>query len=325
VEKILTLDIKNLRLNFKGYEGIARVLDGVYIQGHKGERVGLVGETGCGKTVAMKSILGLIKSPPAIYETGEIWVNGKDILKISKKELMKLKGNEISMIFQDPLNSLNPVFTIGQQLFDIIRYGHKVKLTKREIREKARNILKLVRLPDPERILKNYPMQLSGGMRQRVLIAMALVNEPELLIADEPGTALDVTIQDQILELLKDLVLQKNICVLIITHNLGVIRGLANKVYIMYAGQVVEQGDTRDVFDNPQHPYTLGLMRSIPKLTGDIIGEGIPGTIPDYVNAPTGCRFHPRCKHKKDVCSEKRPVLKEIAPGHFVSCFLYEE
>ncbi len=325
MENNIILDIKNLRLNFKGYEGIARVLDGIYIQGHKGERVGLVGETGCGKTVTMKSILGLIKSPPAIYETGEIVVNGKDILKISKKELMKLKGNEISMIFQDPLNSLNPVFTIGQQLFDIIRYGNKEELTKKEIRNKANNILKLVRLPDAERILKSYPMQLSGGMRQRVLIAMALVNEPELLIADEPGTALDVTIQDQILELLKDLVLQKNLCVLIITHNLGVVRGLANKVYIMYAGQIAEHGDTRQVFDNPQHPYTLGLIGSIPKFTGDMLGEGIPGTIPDYVHAPSGCRFHPRCKHKMDICSERKPVLKEIAPDHFVSCFLYGE
>ena len=322
------LDIRDLYVWFRVYEGLSKVLDGVSLHVQEGERVGLVGETGCGKTVAMKAAMGILKSPPTQFPKGEVLLAGSDVLKMSPAELLRMKGRTISMIFQDPLSSLNPVFTVGQQIFDVIRYGRRRasddgRLTKAKLRKTAVEALTSVRLPDPERILKLHPLELSGGMRQRMLIAMALVNRPRLLIADEPGTALDVTIQAQILALLKALVNEAGIAVLLITHDLGVVREMAERVYIMYAGQVAGEGPVADIFDDPKHPYTKGLLSSVPRLTGEILAEGIPGTVPDYTEAPSGCRFHPRCPHAMDRCVKQKPPMVELSAKRYVACYLY--
>lgn len=322
------LQIRDLHVHFHVYEGISRVLDGVSLHVLKGERVGLAGETGCGKTITMKSVMGMLHIPPAIIPRGEILLDGRNVLKLSKKELMRMKGIDISMIFQDPMNALNPVFTVGQQLTDVIRFsgrrlGEKSVLSKKEIYDRAIAVLKEVRLPDPERIMSNYSLELSGGMRQRVLIAMDLANKPKFLIADEPGTALDVTIQAQILDLLKELVKTRAISILLITHNLGVIQEMTERVYIMYAGQIVETSVTSSLFEAPKHPYTQGLIASVPRLTGGEIAEGIPGTVPDYTVAPSGCRFHPRCPHAMTVCRSRKPPLIELDRDHEVACYLY--
>jgi len=327
-ERSLLLDIRDLQVQFRVYEGLSRVLDGVCLQVREAERVGLAGETGCGKTVTMKAAMGILKSPPAQFPTGEVVLAGKDVLKMSPSEILAMKGKTIAMIFQDPLSSLNPVFTVGQQMFDVIRYGHRRASggrhpTRAKTKQTAIAALESVRLPDPERTLKMYPLELSGGMRQRALIAMALVNRPRLLVADEPGTALDVTIQAQILELLKALVRDAGIAVLIITHDLGVIREIAERVYIMYAGQVVETGPAAAILDAPQHPYAEGLVASVPRLTGEVLAHGIPGTIPDYTETPSGCRFHPRCDHRMDVCVQRKPLPVETSPGRHVSCHLF--
>jgi len=322
------LQICDLHVHFRVYEGISRVLDGVSLHVLKGERVGLAGETGCGKTITMKSVMGMLHIPPAIIPRGEILLDGRNVLKLSKKELIRMKGTDISMIFQDPMNALNPVFTVGQQLTDVIRFsgrrlGEKSVLSKKEIYDRAITVLREVRLPDPERIMSNYSLELSGGMRQRVLIAMDLVNKPKFLIADEPGTALDVTIQAQILDLLKELVKTRCISILLITHNLGVIQEMTERVYIMYAGQIVETSVTASLFEGPKHPYTQGLIASVPRLTGGEIAEGIPGTVPDYTVAPPGCRFHPRCPHAMTVCRSRKPPLIEMDREHEVACYLY--
>jgi peptide/nickel transport system ATP-binding protein len=322
------LDIRDLYVWFRVYEGLSKVLDGVSLHVREGERVGLVGETGCGKTVAMKATMGILKSPPARFPHGEVLLDGNDVLKMTPSEILKMKGRTISMIFQDPLSSLNPVFTVGQQMLDVIRYGRRRtsgdgRLTKARLRKTAVEALTSVRLPDPERILKLYPLELSGGMRQRMLIAMALVNRPRLLIADEPGTALDVTIQAQILALLKALVNEAGIAVLLITHDLGVVREMAERVYIMYAGQVAGEGPVADIFDDPKHPYTKGLLSSVPRLTGEILAEGIPGTVPDYTEAPSGCRFHPRCPHTMEKCVDQKPPMTEVSAKRHVACYLH--
>jgi len=324
------LEISDLHVYFRGYEGVSQVLDGVSLRVSKGERVGLAGETGCGKTVTMKAVMGILRTPPAIIPRGEVLLDGEDVLGMSAKELLRIKGTKISMIFQDPMNALNPVFTIGGQLYDVIRFaqpgsGDGGKRAKTEIHNRAIAALEEVRLPDPERILNSYPLELSGGMRQRVLIAMALVNGPDFLIADEPQTALDVTIGAQILDLLSELVRTKGISVLLITHNLGVIQETTERVYIMYAGQVAEAAPTGLLFENPKHPYTQGLLASVPRLTGGEIAEGIRGTVPDYITAPSGCRFHPRCDYVMPICSKQRPPDFLVEPDHHVGCWLYEK
>jgi peptide/nickel transport system ATP-binding protein len=324
------LEIKDLHVHFRVYEGISKVIDGVSLYIKKGERVGLVGETGCGKTVTIKTLMGILKIPPAIIPIGEAFLDGQDILKMSKKKLLQIKGTEISMIFQDPMNALNPVFTIGEQFYDVIRFAQnrlkkKEKLSKEGIYNKMISALREVRLPDPERITNNYPLELSGGMRQRVLIAMALVNNPKLLIADEPGTALDVTIQAQILDLMNNLVETKGISVLLVTHNLGVIRETTERVYIMYGGQLVETAPTNIFFEKPRHPYTQGLISSVPRFSGGKFAKGIPGTIPDYFKAPSGCRFHPRCNQAMPICSKIKPPLKMLESEHYIACYLYGE
>jgi len=328
VEGKAILDIRDLYVWFRVYEGLSKVLDGVSLHVQEGERVGLVGETGCGKTVAMKAAMGILKSPPAQFPHGEVLLASHDVLRMPPSEILKMKGRTISMIFQDPLSSLNPVFTVGQQMFDVIRYGRRRasgdgRLTKAKLRKTAVEELTSVRLPDPERILKLYPLELSGGMRQRMLIAMALVNRPRLLVADEPGTALDVTIQAQILALLKALVNEAGIAVLLITHDLGVVRKMAERVYIMYAGQVAGEGPVAEIFDDPKHPYTQGLLSSVPRLTGEVLAEGIPGTVPDYTEAPSGCRFHPRCSHAMDQCVKQKPPMVEVSAKRHVACYLY--
>jgi peptide/nickel transport system ATP-binding protein len=321
------LEIKDLSVHFKVYGGILKVLDSVNFHVNTGEKVGLVGETGCGKTTTMKAILRILPMPPAQIPGGEILFKGKDILKMRSHQLQAVRGKGISMIFQDPTAALNPVFTIGQQLIPVIQRAlpsHR-GLSKREIRQKAIAPLKEVALADPERLLDSYPIQLSGGMRQRVCIGMALATNPELLIADEPGTSLDVTIQDQVLRLLHNLVEKKQTSVILITHTLGVVRETTDRVYVMYAGNMVEMAPTQQLFSTPLHPYTQGLMAAVPKLTGGGIATGIPGRIPSYLHPPSGCRFHTRCPHVMDICRRQKPTYFKVAGDHEVACFLYDQ
>jgi len=318
------LEIKDLKVQFDVYGGTLKVLDGVSFVVQRGQKVGLVGETGCGKTTTMKAVLGILPMPPARIAGGEIFFKGQDVLKMGGNELRKVRGEGISMIFQDPTAALNPVFTVGQQLSAVVKYSTKgKKLSKKQIREQALIPLREVSLPDPERMLDSYPFQLSGGMRQRVCIAMALVASRELLIADEPGTSLDVTIEDQILRLLHGLVKEKNVSVILITHTLGVVRETTDRVYVMYAGNMVEVAATQKLFANPSHPYTRGLMEAVPRLTGGGVSDGIPGRIPEYIDPPTGCRFHPRCPQAMDICRQKKPAFHALDDDHEVACFLY--
>ncbi|MCG8352519.1 MAG: ABC transporter ATP-binding protein [Chloroflexales bacterium] len=302
------------------------VLNGINLVVRPGEKVGLVGETGCGKTSAMKAILRILPAPPAQITGGHIHFKGQDVLQMSPKALQGVRGNGISMIFQDPTAALNPVFTIGQQLNAVIKYSasNRNKAAKRQIRQAAISALSEVSLADPERLLNAYPVQLSGGMRQRVCIAMALAAQPELLLADEPGTALDVTIQDQVLRLLRNLVEEKNTSVILITHTLGVVRQATDRVYVMYAGDMIESAPTSMLFANPRHPYTQGLMEAVPRLNGGGVAEGIPGRIPDYRNPPTGCRFHPRCPRVMSICRREKPSGYPVDDGHEVACFLFD-
>lgn len=323
----LLLEIKNLQVHFAVYGGRLKVLDGINLAVYSGEKVGLVGETGCGKTTTMKAILRVLPMPPAKIPSGEIFFKGRDILKMSANELHQVRGRGISMIFQDPTAALNPVFSVGQQLEAVIGFaaikGHKK--SRKEIHQQAVASLLEVSLADPERLLRSYPIQLSGGMRQRVCIGMALATSPELLIADEPGTSLDVTIQDQVLRLLRTLVEDKDTSVILITHTLGIVRELTDRVYVMYAGNVVEVATTQKLFAQPLHPYTQGLIQTVPRLTGGGMASGIPGRIPDYLNPPSGCRFHPRCAQAMDICRTQKPPAYRVEAGHEVACFLYSD
>lgn len=319
------LEIKDLYVNFAVYGGDLRVLDGVNFKMYAGERIGLVGETGCGKTTTMRAVLRVLPTPPARISEGQVFLEGRDILKMKEEELSHVRGRSISMVFQDPTAALNPVFTIGKQMEAVIRNNllEERKNDSRQVRSVAINALQDVSLADAERLLESYPIQLSGGMRQRVCIAMALTTNPQILIADEPGTSLDVTIQDQILRLLRDLVENRNMSVILITHTLGVVRELTNRVYVMYAGSIVETANTERIFQQPLHPYSKGLIATVPRLTGGGIANGIPGHIPNYHNPPTGCRFHPRCTQVADICRMQKPPLIEVEQNHSVACFLY--
>lgn len=324
------LEVKNLHVGFRIFEGHLRVLNGVCLDVKDGERVGLVGETGCGKTTIVKSILRVLPTPPARVTGGEINYRGRDVLTMSRREMQALRRHELTAIFQDPLQSLNPVFTIGTQLRDIVKdsaIGRGRRLSRREIESRCIEALRETGMPDPERIMTNYPIQLSGGMRQRVCIAEALSTNANLMLADEPTTNLDVTIQDQILRKLDEMVEERGASVVMITHSMGVVRDLTERVNIMYAGSIVEMGETREVLQNPMHPYTQGLMASVPKLTGEGINEGIPGRIPSYLDPPSGCRFHPRCSRQMEICSTESPPppFFEIANAHQVACYLYRE
>jgi oligopeptide/dipeptide ABC transporter ATP-binding protein len=320
------LTVEGLHVDFRTFDGSAQVLDGVSLRVEKGQRVGLVGESGCGKSVTMRAIMGTLATPPAIIARGHIAFEENDLLAMPATKRNELKGSEMSMVFQDPMTSLNPVFRIGEQLHDIVKWSDRRRGRKRGNRERHERVLEVlaqVRLPDPPRIYDAYPVQLSGGMRQRVLIAMALLNRPRFLIADEPGTALDVTTQDEILNLLNELVVEGELSLLIISHNLGVVRGMTDHLYVMYAGQVVEEGPTGQIMANPQHPYTRALFACVPKLSGDADYAGIAGTLPDYTEPPAGCRFHPRCPHAMPVCRTRPPEF-ELGGGHKSTCWLHE-
>jgi len=321
------IEIKNLHVHFSVYGGRLKVLDGVNFVMRSGERVGLVGETGCGKTTTMKAILRVLPMPPARIPQGEIYFKGRDILKMSASELTQIRGQGISMIFQDPTAALNPVFSIGEQLEAVIQHSadRAGQLSRQEIHQRAVASLQEVALADPERLLRSYPIQLSGGMRQRVCIGMALATSPELLIADEPGTSLDVTIQDQILRLLRKLVEERNTSIILITHTLGIVREMTDRVYVMYAGNMVEVATTKELFSSPLHPYTRGLMDAVPRLTGGGVSDGIPGRIPNYLNPPPGCRFHPRCPQAMEICRQEKPPSYKLSEDHEVACFLYQD
>jgi len=320
------LDIRDLHVWFRVFKGFLRVLDGINFAVWPGEKVGLVGEMGCGKTTTMKAIMRILPIPPATIRGGEILFGGKDILRMGQGQLQKIRREKISMIFQDPTAALNPVFKIGTQLQDVISCTSESErsLKNEDIKARTIQVLKEVSLPDPERMLENYPIQLSGGMRQRICISTALVSAKELLIADEPGTSLDVTIKDQILRLIGEIVEKRGTSVILISHALGAVRNMTDRVYVMYAGSMVEAAKTKDLFDNPLHPYSQGLIAATPKLTGGGVGEGIPGRIPEYIDPPAGCRFHPRCEHVMPICSDKKPPFFEANEDHQVACFLFQ-
>lgn len=316
------LEIRNLKLWYTVYKGYSKVLDGVNLVVHRGEKVGIVGEAGCGKTTTVKSILQIIPENQFLIPEGEIIYKGKDILKMGRKEMNQVRSGEISMIYQEPANALNPVFTIGRQMMDVVKYSAQGQ-GKCRAKQKAM-VLQAIRdvfIPDPERIFDYYPNQLSGGMKQRICIAMAIMTQRDLMIADEPGTALDVTIQDQVHKTLNKLVDQRNMALIMITHSLGVARELTDSINVMYAGTVVESAKTEDVFQNTLHPYTIGLMEAVPRLGGGGIQAGIYGSIPDYQYPPKGCRFAPRCSRATEQCFNCKPELTDVGGGHKVACF----
>lgn len=321
VEKSL-LEVKNLQTHFHTESGVIPSVDGVSFSIRAGETIAVVGESGCGKSVTSLSIMGLVGSPGKI-KGGEIVFEGKDLTKLSKKEMRKLRGNEIAMIFQEPLTSLNPLFTVGNQISEAIKLHQKV--TKEEAKVKSIEMLKKVGIPRAEKVYHSHPHLLSGGMRQRVMIAMALSCNPKLLIADEPTTALDVTIQAQILELMRGLTREYNTSIMLITHDLGVVAEMVDTVVVMYAGQIVEHTDVFTLFNNPKHPYTKGLLDSTPKIheRKDEL-QSIEGTVPSPLAMPQGCRFQPRCPYAIAKCSHHSPELDEIEPGHKVRCWLHE-
>lgn len=334
ISRTSLLQVENLRLSFHTTEGVSHVLNGVSLEVREGESVGLVGETGCGKSVTLRAILGLLTMPPAQIDAGRILFRGQNLLEMPPQERRRLRGRAMAFIPQEPLGSLNPVFSVGEQLIELIRWQGRDGLNPvsylrgrydaetRRAREKAIELLRRVQIADPERVLRAYPVQLSGGMAQRVLIAMALAGRPALLLADEPGTALDVTTQHTILELLRERIAAEGLSLLYVTHNLGVAREMTERTYVMYAGDVVETAHTEDLFTAPRHPYTQGLLRSVPRLTGGQV-EGIEGIIPDYSNPPSGCRFHPRCPHAIPICRQEKPRMVNISPEHQVRCVLY--
>lgn len=320
------LEIKNLKLWFKVYQGYSKVLDGVDLTVHEGEKVGIVGEAGCGKTTTVKSILGIVPEGQYVVPEGEILYKGKDVLKMSARELGHVRSSEISMIYQEPSAALNPVFTIGQQMMEVAKNSAQGKgKSKAERKEMVLAAIRDVFIPDPERIFDYYPIQLSGGMKQRICIAMAIMTQRDLMIADEPGTALDVTIQDQVHKTLNRLVEERNMALIMITHSLGVARELTDSINVMYAGTVVESAPTAELFRKNLHPYTIGLMEAVPRLSGGGIQAGIYGSIPDYLYPPKGCRFAPRCPRATAACMEEKPQLTDVGNGHRVACFHIEE
>jgi oligopeptide/dipeptide ABC transporter ATP-binding protein len=321
------LEVKNLKTYFYTEDGTVHAVDGVDFSIYPGEVLGIVGESGCGKSVTSLSIMRLISAPGKIVE-GEINFDGKNLVTAAEEEMMQVRGNRISMIFQQPQSALNPVFRAGDQISEVLNIHQD--FGKEAGRERAVELLKLVGIPEPGRRADSFPHELSGGMSQRVMIAMALACVPDLLIADEPTTALDVTIQAQILDLMRDMKNQLGSAMMLITHDLGVIAEMANRVVVMYAGEIVEESPVATLFDNPLHPYTQGLIGSIPVL-GDIRErlDVIPGSVPNLINLPKGCRFAPRCRARVDnnltVCTDQHPGLVEVSEGHKVRCWLYQD
>lgn len=317
------LQVKDLKTYFFTENGIVKAVDGVDFEVYKGETLGLVGESGCGKSVTAFSIVKLLDYPGKIIN-GQVLFKGEDLLGKNEKQMRQIRGKEISMIFQEPMTSLNPVFTIGFQITEALEVHYK--MNKMKARARAIRLLEKVGIPIPEQRIDEYPHQLSGGMRQRAMIAMALACDPVLLIADEPTTSLDVTIQAQILELMKSLLKQFNSSLIMITHDLGVIAEIADRIAVMYAGKIVEYTDTRSIFYSPLHPYTFGLLTSIPRLDMEIEKlESIPGAVPDPLHFPEGCKFHPRCIFATEKCRKQEPVLMEVEAKHLVRCWHVEK
>jgi oligopeptide/dipeptide ABC transporter ATP-binding protein len=317
------LEVNDLRTYFHTEDGIARAVDGVSLSVDRGEVLGVVGESGCGKSVTSLSIMGLVAEPGRIEEGSSIRFDGRELTELREGELRKVRGDDIAMIFQEPMTSLNPVYPVGEQIMESLRLHRG--LGKKEARAKAVGLLQQVGIPVPERRVDEYPHQLSGGMRQRVMIAMALANDPELLIADEPTTALDVTIQAQILELLLELRRETGMGVMLITHDLGVVAEVCDRVVVMYAGQVVEEGPVRKIFESPSHPYTEGLLAAVPRpdrRAGEL--AVIPGTVPAPTRWPAGCRFHDRCPYAWELCTERQPGLLEADAGQRSRCWLVD-
>ncbi|MBM3869625.1 MAG: ABC transporter ATP-binding protein [Verrucomicrobia bacterium] len=318
---MMLLDIRNLQLEFGTGRDAVRAVDGVSFTIAEGETLCLVGESGCGKSVSALSIARLVPTPPAHYVGGEILLNGRDVLKMDKNDLRSIRGGVVSYIFQEPSASLNPVFRVGNQIKESLKLHRPQFATDYEVIR----LLKLVGIPAPESRIRDYPHQMSGGMQQRIMIAMALASEPKLLIADEPTTALDVTIQAQILDLLRDLKARLRMSILLITHNLGIVGDIADRVAVMYAGQIVELSPARALLQRPLHPYTQALMNSVPALGHELERlQAIPGSVPNLGQFPSGCRFHPRCPKAQSDCSQKTPELVEVQPGHWVRCPLWQ-
>ncbi|MCZ6551689.1 MAG: ABC transporter ATP-binding protein [Candidatus Methylomirabilales bacterium] len=315
------LQVKELRTHFYTLEGTVRAVDGVSFDVREGETVAVVGESGCGKSVSALSIMRLIPYPPGRIVGGEIWFNGRNLLALNNEEIRQVRGKEIAMVFQEPMTSLNPALTIGRQLTEPLEVH--LDMNASDAQGRAAELLRLVGISEPERRLTQYPHQFSGGMRQRVMIAMALSCNPKLILADEPTTALDVTIQAQILELMKELNHQFGAAMIIITHNLGVVARYADRVNVMYAGKVIEHGSAREVYYNPRHPYTLGLLRSVPRLDQPRKArlDPIEGQPPDLANLPPGCSFRPRCKFAVEKCADEVPPLMEVGAEHLSACW----
>jgi oligopeptide/dipeptide ABC transporter ATP-binding protein len=315
------LDVRDLHTQFHTSGGVVRAVDGVSWDVRQGETVALVGESGCGKSVSALSVMRLVSAPAGRITAGQILFKGRDLLALTEDEMRKVRGREIGMIFQEPMTSLNPVLTVGRQLTETMEIH--LGMTPAQSRARAGEILGLVGISDPERRLRQYPHQFSGGMRQRIMIAMALSCNPALILADEPTTALDVTIQAQILELLKDLSRKLGVAMLMITHNLGVVARYADRVNVMYAGRIVERGTAREIYANPRHPYTLGLLRSVPRLDEPRKSrlDPISGQPPDLTRLPAGCAFAPRCTFVVDRCRVDRPELATVAPDHTAACW----
>jgi peptide/nickel transport system ATP-binding protein len=318
------LDIRGLKTHFKTDDGWLHAVDGVDLAIEAGQTVCVVGESGCGKSVTAKTVMKLIDMPPGKIVAGQVLWQGRDLVPLGPEEMQKIRAKEIAIIFQEPMTSLNPVYTVGEQIAESIRLHEG--LGRREAMDRAVEMLKLVNIPTPERRVKDYPHQFSGGMRQRVMIAIALACSPKLLIADEPTTALDVTIQAQILDLMVELKERLGMAIMLITHAMGVVAETAQRVVVMYAGKVVEEASVEDLFARPRHPYTQGLIRSIPRIdmaaTHKVRLEAIAGTVPKLINPPEGCRFAARCKFAMPACTTATPPLLEVKPGHKVACIL---
>jgi peptide/nickel transport system ATP-binding protein len=321
------LEISGLKTHFATDDGIVQAVDGIDISIRRGETLGVVGESGCGKTVTAMSVLKLVAMPPGRIVAGKILWQGRDLVPLPPEEMNLIRMKEIAIVFQEPMTSLNPVYTVGEQIAEVVRLHEG--LSRRAALDKTVEMLRLVQIPNPARRVRDYPHQFSGGMRQRVMIAMALSCNPKLLIADEPTTALDVTIQAQILELLHDMKSRFGMAIMLITHAMGVVAETAQRVVVMYAGQVIEEAPVEELFGNPRHPYTQGLIRSIPRIdtaaTDKSPLEAIGGTVPSLIDPPFGCRFAARCRYAMARCRTAPPLLREIAPGHRVACVLYEE
>jgi oligopeptide/dipeptide ABC transporter ATP-binding protein len=314
------LEVRDLSTQFHTQDGVVRAVEHVSYEVNRGEVIALVGESGCGKTVSALSVVRLIQEPPGKIVSGQVDFNGTDLLKLSKRAIRRVRGSQIAMIFQEPMTSLNPVLTIGRQMTEALQLHRGMK--RREAAEEAVRLLERVGIPQAERRLKDYPHHFSGGMRQRVMMAMAISCQPQLIIADEPTTAVDVTIQAQLLEMLHNITKDLDTAIILITHNLGIVARYARRVYVMYAGRIVETGSAKDVYRDPRHPYTVGLIASVPRLDEPRSARLVPieGQPPDLIAPPLGCPFHPRCSKVRNECREGSYELRQVAPGHYASC-----